>query len=206
MSKAARPITNCVNIQSDPIFAAIGAHRAAEKLYSDANLALDRADAKARKRLGSRPSELVAWRGYHGDVQNMKAARAVALAAPNANPKAIALEYRAALATLRKQIAAAEKWDRRAGVVALRRELDAAIAAEHKAGLRMARTQPRTLAGALALLKHTLADIPAGSVAWHEMALASVLAALGKLACKYELGISRKAFAALARVGKGGAK
>ena len=50
--------------QADPIFAAIEKHRKLFKAWNALYDALERAETKAKKKYGRRPSSLVAWRNY----------------------------------------------------------------------------------------------------------------------------------------------
>jgi hypothetical protein len=73
---------------------------------------------------------------------------------------------------------AAKAWDRRIGIVAQRRECDRAIEAEHRAGLRFARTKPTTPAGVAAMLAYLHTDVKAGAIDWHPIAFATIIATL----------------------------
>jgi HK97 gp10 family phage protein len=53
---------------------------------------------------------------------------------------------------------AAQEWDKRAGFTAIRRDAEVAMSAEQRAAMQMARTKPRTPAGAL--LTYTKAKLP----------------------------------------------
>jgi DnaJ-domain-containing protein 1 len=73
---------------------------------------------------------------------------------------------------------AAKAWDRRVGIAAQRRECDRAIEAEHRAGVRFARTKPTTPAGAGAMLAYLHTDVKGGAIDWHPIAFATIIATL----------------------------
>jgi hypothetical protein len=166
----------------DPIFGAIEEYRklfkACEKLYG----ALDRAEAKAEKKYGDRPFSLVAWRNYSAiGGSSIDHRREEFLQLPGIDPKKIEKEYLEVKARERAGERAKRIWDKRAGLVALRRENDRAWSALRQAGLRMARTKPRSAAGAAALLAYTKADMSSGETSWHDVALETLIGALASL-------------------------
>jgi hypothetical protein len=168
---------------NDPIFDAIKIHqnlvRIADGLYEK----LNRAEFKARKKHGSRPSSLIAWRNY-GAIggHEIDDRRDEFLHRPGANREQIEKEYRIAKAREAAAERAGIEWDTRAGITELRDEYEHAARAQHSAVMRMVRTKPTTPAGVAALITFTRRDIEAGDTEWHMAALktaASACAALG---------------------------
>jgi hypothetical protein len=67
-------------------------------------------------------------------------------------------------------------------ISSLRRQYERTLRAERTAGMRMAKTKPKTLAGAAALVAYTCADIKLGiGPKWHLVALATIAAALANM-------------------------
>jgi hypothetical protein len=171
------------NSKNDPIFDAIKIHqnlvRVADGLYDK----LNRAEFRARKKHGSRPWPLIAWRNYGAigghEIDNR---RDEFLHQPGANRKQIEKEYRDAKAREAAAESAGIEWDMRAGITELRDEYERAERAQHSAVMKMVRTKPTTPAGVAALITVTRRDIGAGDTEWHVAALktaASACSALG---------------------------
>ena len=77
---------------------------------------------------------------------------------------------------------AAQEWDKRAGFTAIRRDAEVAMSAEQRAAIQMARTKPRTPAGAGALLAYTRAKLnEVGEMFWHKTAFDTVAKALATM-------------------------
>jgi hypothetical protein len=77
---------------------------------------------------------------------------------------------------------AAQEWDKRAGFTAIRRDVEVATSAEQRAAMQMARTKPRTPAGAGALLAYTKAKLfEVGEMFWHKTAFDTIAKALATM-------------------------
>jgi hypothetical protein len=169
----------------DPIFAAIDKHRKLFKAWDALYDALDRAEAKAKKKYGQRPWSLVAWRNYSAiGGSEIEDRREEFLKLPGIDPKKIEKEYLAAKARERAGRRAERAWDKRAGPAAQRLELDRVISAARYAAIRMAQTRPHTPVGAAALLTYVKADMDGHDIDWHAIALntaINTLASWGKV-------------------------
>ncbi|SRR5258707_13562801 len=142
----------------DPIFAAIENHRKLNKALHAIWLAADLAEGRTVEKHGFRPTQLCAYR--------------------------LPAELRAYRRVYDAEERAAEQWDKRAGFTAIRRDVEVAMPAEQRAAMQMARTNPRTPAGAGALLAYTKTLMfEVGEMFWHKTALntvAKALATMGK--------------------------
>jgi hypothetical protein len=77
----------------DPIFTAIEKHRKMLKAWIALSDALERAETKAKKKYGRRPSSLVAWRNYSAICgSEIEARREEFLKLPGIDPKKIEKE------------------------------------------------------------------------------------------------------------------
>jgi hypothetical protein len=164
----------------DPIFAAIQKHR---ELMEESNRLYDAvsvAEGKAQKKHGYRPWSLIAWRKYsHIGGSEIDAAREEFLGQPGANRREIEREYRDAKARYAAAVRAGVEWDKRTGLAPLRQQYEHTRRAETTAAMRMAKTNPRTPAGAGALVAYARADIEIGDgPEWHLPALATAADAL----------------------------
>jgi hypothetical protein len=101
---------------------------------------------------------------------------------PGADAQCIEREYRDARARKAAAERAGRKWDKQTGVAPLRQEFERTCAAEAAAGMRMAKTKPRSPAGAGALVAYARADIEIGTgPEWQLPALATAAAALERM-------------------------
>jgi len=165
---------------ADPIFAAIDKHRNLIKECDRLWDAVEGAENKAKKKYGHRPWSLIAWRNYSAiGGSEIDDRREEFLQQPGADPKKIEKEYRAAKAQNRAAIRAGEEWDKRTGVAPIREQYERARGAETAAGMRMAKTTPKTSAGSGALIAYTRTDLEIGmGPEWHLVALATAADAL----------------------------
>jgi hypothetical protein len=169
---------------ADPIFAAIENHHKLNKALHALWEVMDMAECEAAKKHGRRPSPLIDWRNYsglgHSGIERAKDD----LRLSGVDPETIKTEYWDARARLLGAELARKEWDKRVGLAALRRDVDRATSAEQRAAQEMARTKPRTPAGAGALLAYTKTLMfEVGEMDWHKTALdtmAEALAAMGK--------------------------
>jgi hypothetical protein len=177
---AAVPVVGlCSGVKSDPVFAAIAAHKAAGKNWNRAAHALDLAESAAEETHGHRPLALIHWHEYHiggGEIDW----RYEWFLRGGADPDEIKKEYVDAKRRYREAVQAGKDWDRRAGVASIRKEDERALAAYDKAARLLAKTKPTTAAGGAALLAHILRDMDDGSCpkGWHTRSIRTVAAAL----------------------------
>jgi hypothetical protein len=144
----------------DPAFALIDAHKARTKEWLRLYATLDVAQFQAEETHGRRPSELIAWRDYSAIGEyGIDNCRKELLRQPAADRKQISKEYLDAKARLTAAERAGVEWDHRVGIAPWREQYERANAAERRAAMRMARTKPRTLAGAAALVAYTRRDL-----------------------------------------------
>jgi hypothetical protein len=140
----------------DPIFAAIENHRKLNKALHAIWLAADLAEGRAVEKHGFRPTQLCAYR--------------------------LPAQLRAYRKVYDAEERAAREWDKRAGFTAIRRDVEVATPAEQRAAMQMARTKPRTPAGAGALLAYTKTLMfEVGEMFWHKTALNTIAEALATM-------------------------
>jgi hypothetical protein len=164
---------------ADPIFRAIDNHRQLFKAGINLYDRLDRAEQKAAKKFGRRPIPLIAWRNYSAiGGSEIEARREEFLKLPSIDPKKIEKEYLAAKARERAVKRAERAWDKRAGLALQHLAVERAISAEQRAAERMARTKPRTPAGAAAMLAYVKANMEEGEIKWHSVALQTIVVTL----------------------------
>jgi hypothetical protein len=163
---------------SDPIFAAIEYHRKSFAAWIKDYEMLDNAEGEARTKHGNQPPGLITWRGYYIGGSEIDERRKVLLGEPGVDRKQIEREYLDAKARERATIKAGIEWDNVTGIAPLREQSDRASNAAHTAAMTMARTKPRTPAGAGALVAYVLKDMEIGETKWHGIALATTTAAL----------------------------
>jgi hypothetical protein len=163
---------------SDPIFAAIQYHRKSFAAWIKDYETLDNAEGEAKAKHGTKPFELITWRGYYIGGSEIDERREVLLGEPGVDRKQIEREYLDAKAKERAQIKAGIEWDNVTGIAPLREQSDRASDAAHTAAMTMARTKPRTPAGAGALVAYVLKDMEIGDTEWQAIALATTVAAL----------------------------
>jgi hypothetical protein len=144
--------------KTDPIVAAIEAHKAAEKKWQAIATALDRKEHSAAKKIGRDPHYTVVWRNYGVEEDTVKKKRDWYLEHRVASPRVIKAEYLDALERCREQARQADAWAKRAGVTKLRAQVERGIAEEHVVSTRLSRIKPTTLAGAAALIEYITAD------------------------------------------------
>jgi hypothetical protein len=163
----------------DPIFAAIEAHKAAEKKWLAVATILDRKEHAAAKKIGRDPHYAVPWRNFAVEQSSVREKRDLFLKRGEVSPRLIRAEYLDALERCRAQARLADSWARRAGVTKLRRQLEAGIAQEQIVSDRLSRIRPTTAASAAALIEYASAafeyDSPLG---WQVRALKTAVAAL----------------------------
>jgi hypothetical protein len=167
-----------ITAQVDPIFAAIEEYRKSLATWLRIYGTLDNAKGEARTKHGNRPSELITWRGSYIGGSETDQRREELLSEPDVDRKQIEREYLDAKARERAQIRAGVEWDNMTGIAPLREQSDRASDAEKTAAMTMARTKPRTAAGAGALVAYVVKDMEIGETEWHEIALATAAAAL----------------------------
>jgi hypothetical protein len=163
----------------DPIFAAIENHHKLNKALHALWEVMDLAGSEAATKYGRRPSPLIDWGNCSGlgdtGIERVKDD----LKLSGVNPETIEMEYCQARARLLGAEAAGKEWDKHAGLAAIRRDVEVATSAEQRAAMQMARTKPRTPAGAGALLAYTKTLLfEVGEMDWHETALDTVAEAL----------------------------
>ena len=171
-ARAARPR------EDDPIFAAIENHLKLENAWCDLEEAREETQAKAQEKHGRRPSPVVSWRNYVCGSDHIESIREALLRSPGIDPITIETEYWDVQARLLGTELAAKEWDERTGLAAVRRDIDRARTAWWQAALQMAKTKPRTPAGAGALLTEILKDL---QMDWCETALATVVKGLAAM-------------------------
>jgi hypothetical protein len=170
----ARPIV-------DPIFAAIENHQRLDKEVHDLWEAQDEAEGEARTKHGWSPSRLIDWPGRNEQGLDDSGIERVkdSLRLSGVEPVTIETEYWEARTRWLGGVAAGKEWDECAGLATLRRDVDRASSAEQRAAMQMARTKPRTPAGAGALLGYTKTLMfEVGEMDWHETALETVIRSL----------------------------
>jgi hypothetical protein len=163
---------------SDPIFSAIEYHRKSFAAWIKVYETLDNAEGDAKDKHGNRPSGLIMWRGWCIGGSEIDERREALLGEPGVDRKQIEREYLDAKERERAQIKAGIEWDNVTGIAPLREQSDRASNAEHTAAMTMARTKPRTPAGAGALVAYVLKDMEIGDTEWQAIALATTVAAL----------------------------
>jgi hypothetical protein len=144
--------------KTDPIVAAIEAHKAAEKKWQAIATALDRKEHSAAKKIGRDPHYSVLWRNYGVEEDTVKKKRDLFLKRGDVSPRIIRAEYLDAQERCREQARQADAWAKRAGVTKLRAQVERGIAEEHVVSTRLSRIKPTTLAGAAALIEYITAD------------------------------------------------
>ena len=166
----------------DPIFAAIDAYKARTKEMSCLYDKLEEAEFEAAKTYGRRLWPLIGWRNYSEiGGREIDDRRKEFLSQPGADPKQVEKEFRNAKAREAAAEQAGVEWDQRAGIAPLREQYERARLAEHRGGMRMARTKPTTMAGAAAMITYTRRDIMKGEVDWQMVALKTVAVALAQM-------------------------
>jgi hypothetical protein len=164
--------------ERDPIFAAIEHHLKSAAAWTEINSTLDIAECEAAKKHGLRPYELITWRDYLIGGSEIDQRRDALLCQPGTDRKQIEREYLDAKERERALIKAGIEWDNLTGIAPLREQAERATDADDTAAMTMARTSPRTPAGAGALIAYILKDAINGGPEWHEIALATTAAAL----------------------------
>jgi hypothetical protein len=164
--------------EPDPIFSAIEYHRKSFAAWIKDYETLDNAEGEARTKHGNQPPGLITWRGYYIGGSEIDERREALLREPGVDRKQIEHEYLDAKERERANIRAGIEWDNATGIAPLREQSECASDAEHTAAMTMARTKPRTPAGAGALVAYVLKDMEIGDTEWQAIALATTVAAL----------------------------
>lgn len=170
--------------ENDPALIAIAEYTAADNRVIELYRRIEEIEAKAIKKHGSRPSELIAWRDYgHIGGHEIENARDRFIR-EGFDKRLIAKEYKGAKARHAAKVAAVIQWDKRAGLTKLRAELVQAEAIEHRATARLAKVKPKSTRGAAALLNWVIEDMKIGGREEQEAVLRSVARTLPTIAAQ----------------------
>jgi hypothetical protein len=155
----------------------IAAQKALDKeCWERASWELDEAESRAKEAHGDERPFM--WRGARPVTrESIDFYREALLRLPGADREQIGEEYQDAKAMM-------DEWDRRVGIAPLREKYERALRAWHKAGMRMARTKPTTLAGAAALVNYARRDLVASKGSgsdWNLPALKTAADALTRM-------------------------
>jgi hypothetical protein len=161
---ATRPFAGAAStFGADPIFAAIETHKKLYKQLHRLFRAKDEAECNACERHGLRPIALIAWRDYsHIGGSEIDRAR-LRFLDDGIDPQTVEAEYRDAKKRYRAKERAGRAWDKRAGTASLQAQIRQLWRDVDTAGMRMAKTEPITPAGAGALVAYAHADLAIGT-------------------------------------------
>jgi hypothetical protein len=169
-------------IGPDPIFARIATHKKLTADWQGLYDQLDDAEHAAAQEHGRRPIELIHWRGYTIGASEIDTRREQLLEAGEIDPATIEQEYLDANARYQAKVAAGIAWDKTTGLETLRKDVDRRVAAEGRYAKRLARTAPTTAAGVAALIQYVLDDdLTTDESYWHMTALRSAVSALNSM-------------------------